>query len=249
MDLSKETTKPDAEWARELLQQISTEPERQRREQRKALQQLTTDIRELMEKISRRKPPAEPVAKRRRPLAVEVCSDEEGKHEEHASVLFVANTSRALRLLVGVPAGDAAESRSFPRVARSLVELDDRLSEKSRFRLRSSGPSRPSPAPVVCVVGKADLVSDVAAVSCSRVSDVECPSETAVQSAVRQLVALFEAARRLGAPAREREVEYLEDAPRDRRGRPVHEELVPALWGGVRQSSLRGVRLGRTPRR
>ena len=29
----------------------------------------------------------------------------------------------------------------------------------------------------------------------------------------------------------------------------MHEEFVPALWGGVRQSSLRAVRLGRTPRR
>ena len=37
MELSKEVTKPDAEWARELLQQIRTELERQRREQRKAI--------------------------------------------------------------------------------------------------------------------------------------------------------------------------------------------------------------------
>ena len=149
----------------------------------------------------------------------------------------------------GVPAGDAAESRSSPRGARSAAELEDRPSGKSRSRSQSSRPSRPSPAPAVCVVGKADLVSDVAAVSCSRVSDVELPSEAAVQSAVRQLVALLEAARRLGAPAREREVEHLEDAPRDRRGRPVYEEFEPALWGGVRQSSLRAMRLGRTPRR
>ena len=70
-----------------------------------------------------------------------------------------------------------------------------------------------------------------------------------MQSAVRQFVALFEAALRLGAPTREREVEHLEDAPRDRRGRPVHPEFVPALWDGVRQSSLRAVPLGRTPRR
>ena len=57
MDLSKEVTKPDAEWAREFLHQIRTEFERQRREQRKALQQLISDIRELMEKISRPTPP------------------------------------------------------------------------------------------------------------------------------------------------------------------------------------------------
>ena len=37
MGLSKEVTKPDAEWARELLHQIRIELEPQRREQRKAL--------------------------------------------------------------------------------------------------------------------------------------------------------------------------------------------------------------------
>ena len=98
-------------------------------------------------------------------------------------------------------------------------------------------------------MGKADLVSDVAVVSCSRVSDVEFPSEAVVQSAVQQLVALFEAACQLGAPAREHEVEHLEDDPRDRRDRPVHEEFVPVLGGGVRQSSLRGMRFRHTPRR
>ena len=232
-----------------MLQQIRTEVERQRREQRKALQLLITDIRELMEKCSRRIPPAEPAAKRRRPPAVEVYSDEEGEPEEHATALFAADTSGALRLLVGVPAGDAAESRSSPRAARSVAELEDRPSGKPCSRSRSGRPSQLSQAPAVCVGGKADLVSDVTAASCSRVSNVEFPSEAAVQRAVRKLVALFEAARRLGAPARERKVEHLEDAPRDRQGRPMHEEFVPALWDGARQSSLRGARLGRTPRR
>ena len=155
-----------------------------------------------MEKISRLTSPAAPAAKRRRPYTVKAGSDEKGEPEEHATALFVADTSGALSVLVGVPAGDAAESRSSPRVARSVAELGDRPSGKSRSRSRSSRPSQPSPAPAACVAGKADLVSDVAAVSCSRVSDVECPSEAAVQSAVRQLVALFEAARQLGAPAR-----------------------------------------------
>ena len=203
-DLSKELTKPDAEWAHELLHQIRTELERQRREQRKVIQQLITDIRELMEDISRRTPPAEPAAKRRRPLAVEICSDKDGEHEEHASALFVADTSGALSLLVKVPVCDSPETRSSPRVARSVAELEGRPSGKSRSRSQSSRPSRPSPAPAVCVVGKADLVSGVAAVLWSRVSDVEFPSEAAVQTAVRQLVALFEAPRRVGAPARER---------------------------------------------
>ena len=56
---------------------------------------------------------------------------------------------------------------------------------------------------------------------------------------MRQLVALFEVPRRLGSPSREREVVHLGDAPRARHGRPVDEEFQPALWGGVRHSSLR----------
>ena len=83
----------------------------------------------------------------------------------------------------------------------------------------------------------------------SRAGDAEVPSDAAVQSAVRQLIALFEAARQMGAPAATREVEHLEDAPRNRRGRPLHDDFVPALWGGLGHSSLRAVRLGRTPRR
>ena len=130
MDLSKEGTKPDPERARELLQQIRTKLERQRPEQRKALQQLITDIRELMEKISRRTPPAEPAATRRRPPSVEVYCDNEGGPEEHAIALFPADISEALRLLVGVPAGDVAESWSSPRVAGSMTELEDRPSGK-----------------------------------------------------------------------------------------------------------------------
>ena len=216
MDLSKGLTKRDAEWGCELLQQIRIELKCQRREQRKAFEQLIADIRELVENISRRTPPADPAAQRRRPPTVELCFDDEGEPEEHPTAVFVADTSGALRLLVGVPARDAAESRgSFP-VTRPLAEPEARLSGKSRSRSRSSRPSQPSPAPAVCVVGKADLFFDVAAVSCSRVRDVKFPSEAAVQSAAVWCVALFEAACQLGAPAREREVAHLEDAPRDR---------------------------------
>ena len=143
MDLSKEVTKPDAEWARELLQQLRIEFKRQRREQRKPFQQLITDIRELMEKSSRRMPPAEPATKRRRPIAVEICSDEEGEHEEHATALFVADTSGALSLLVGVPTSGAAESWSSPRVARSVAELEDRPSEKARLPAGYRDPLQP----------------------------------------------------------------------------------------------------------
>ena len=90
--------------------------------------------------------------------------------------------------------------------------------------------------------------SDVSVASCSRAISLEVPSEAAVQNAVRQLMALFESARQLGAPIGRCEPEHLEDAPSNRRSHPVHEEFVPALWGGVRRSSLRAVPLGRTPR-
>ena len=65
-DLSKGVAKLDAEWARELFQQIRTEFERQRRDQRKVLQQLIGGSKELMERIARRVTPEEPAAKRAR---------------------------------------------------------------------------------------------------------------------------------------------------------------------------------------
>ena len=51
LDLSKEVAMPDAERGRELIQHIRTEFERQRREQRKVLQQLIAGIKELMERL------------------------------------------------------------------------------------------------------------------------------------------------------------------------------------------------------
>ena len=54
LDLSKDVAMPDTEWARELIQQIRTEFERQRREQRKVLQQLIAGIKELMEQSAYR---------------------------------------------------------------------------------------------------------------------------------------------------------------------------------------------------
>ena len=244
MGLSKELTKPDGEWARELLEQIRAELEHQRREQRKTLQQLIADIRELMETTSRRMPPAELAAKRRRPPSVKICSDDEGVPETRATALFVADAWGVLRLLVRVPADDVAEARSSPRVTGSVAELEDGPPRKSRSRSRSVRPAAPPPVPQVCVVEKSDLVSGVATVPRSREDDVEFPLDAAVQSAVRQLVSLFEAARRLGGSARERDIEHLEDAPCDRRSHP--QDFVPALWGRVRRSSLRAVRLART---
>ena len=77
----------------------------------------------------------------------------------------------------------------------------------------------------------------------------EVPSEAAMESAVRELLAIFAAAPQLRPDVGRRDFVHLEDAPRDHRGRPVREEFVTALWGGVRRSSLRAVCLGRTPKR
>ena len=64
-DLLNDVARPDAESARELIQPIGTEFERQRREQRKVLvlQQLIAGSKELIEHIARRVAPEEPAAK------------------------------------------------------------------------------------------------------------------------------------------------------------------------------------------
>ena len=239
LGLSKEVTKPDAEWARELLQQIRTELERQRREQRKALQQLIADIRELREKTARRTPPPEPAAKSQRPLSVEVCPDEEPEPETHATAVFLVDSKRALRLLVGMHSGATAESRSSPRATGSLTELAKAPPRKSRSRSRSARASPPPSLLEIRLVGESDSVPGAGEELPSHEGEQGVPSDAAVQSAVRQLIALSEAARQMGAPAARREVEQLEDAPRNRRGRQMQEDFVPALWRGVRHSSLR----------
>ena len=109
--------------------------------------------------------------------------------------------------------------------------------------------SPPPSVPEIRLVGESDSLPGAGKVSPSPAGDEGVPSDAAVQSAVQELIALFEAACQAGAPSGRREVEHLEDAPRNRRGCLMQEEFVPALWVWVRQSSLRAVRLGRTPRR
>ena len=246
-DLSKEVAKPDTEGVPEPLQRIRTEFERQRREQRKVLQQRITSIRELMENIARRAAPEELAAKRVRPLSVEVCSDGDEGSEVRVTALFVAEPTGALGKLFDVPVPDLAEARSTSRAPESLAASEGVLLRKSPSRPRSVDPA-PSPTVEVRAAGELASASDVPVAPRPRAIAVEIPSEAAVQSAVRQLMALFEAARQFGAHIRRREPAHLDDAPHDRRGHPVHEEFVPALWSGVRRSSLRAVRLGRTPR-
>ena len=100
-DLSKETARPDVEWARELIQQMRDEFDQQLREQRKVLQHLTAGIKELMEQIARRETPEEPAAKRARPASVEISSDGGEGSEARPTALLVAEASGALGILVG----------------------------------------------------------------------------------------------------------------------------------------------------
>ena len=119
---------------------------------------------------------------------------------------------------------------------------------KSPSRPRSVAPP-PSPTAEVRLAEEQTPVSVVSAAPRLSAVSEEVPSEAAMQSAVRQLLAIFAAARQLRSDVGRRGSVHLEDAPRDHRGSPIHEEFVPALRGGVRRSSLRAVRLGRTPKR
>ena len=164
------------------------------------------------------------------------------------TALFVAEASGALGILVGVPVAELAGARSTPRATECV--------EASEEAPPTESPSRPhsvvlSPPPTADVrpAEEPTPVSVVAAAPRLSAAAENLPSEAAVQSAVRQLVAIFQAARQLSPDIGRRDPVHLEDAPRDRRGRFVREEFVPALWGGVRRSGLRAVRLGRMPKR
>ena len=194
MDLCKEVAKRDTEWVPELLWQIRAEFERQRREQRKVLQQLITGI-ELMERIARRTTSEEPAAKRVRPLSVETCSDGDGGSEVRPSALLVAEPSGALGIRAGVPVADLAEARSTPRATESVAASEEVPPMKSPSQPRSVKPSPPA-----AEVRPAEEAAPVSVVSAApRLSAVaeELPSEAAVQSAVQQLMAIFAAARQL----------------------------------------------------
>ena len=84
--------KPDAEWVRELIQQIRIEFEQQRREQRKVPQQLIGGTKELIEQIARRVTPEHPRSPPRsgRPASVEISSDGGDGSEVRSTALLVA---------------------------------------------------------------------------------------------------------------------------------------------------------------
>ena len=220
----------------ELIQQIRTEFERQRREQRKVLQQQIVGIKELMEQIARHVTPEEPAAKCARPASVRGSG-------VRPTALLVAEASGALVVLVGVPVAELAEARGTPRATESVEASEEAQPMNSPAQPRSVAPS-PSPIAEVRATEEPPPVSVGPPAPRLRAAAEEVPSETAMQSAVRHLLAIFEAARQLCPDVGWRDPVYLEDAPRDHRGRPVREEFVPALWGGVRRSSLRAVPLG-----
>ena len=154
----------------------------------------------------------------------------------------------SLGILVVVPVAELAEAQSTPRDTESVAASEDVPPMTPPSQPRSVAPS-PSPTAEIRLAEEPIPVSVVSAAPRLSAVAEEVPSEAAVQSAVRQLMAIFAAACQLRTDLGRRDPVHLEDAPRDRRGRPVHEEFVPALWGGVRRSSLRAVCLGRTPKR
>ena len=184
LDLSKEAARPDAEWARELVQQIKTEFERQRREQRKVLQQLTAGVKELMEQFARRVAPEEADAKRARPASVETSSNGGEGSEVRPTALLVAEASGALGVLVGVPLAELAEGRSTPRATESVEASEEAQPGKFPCQPRSAAPSS-SPIAEVRAAEEPTPVSVVSAAPRLRPAAEEIPSEAAVQSAMR----------------------------------------------------------------
>ena len=244
-DLSKKVAKPNAEWTRGLLQQIRTEFERQRREQRKLVQLLSAGIKELMERIARRVTPEQPAAKRVRPPSMETCSYGDEGSDVRPTALVAAEPPGSLGILVGVPVPELAETRSTLRATESVAATEEVPAMESPTQPRSVAPS-PSPTAEVRLAEEPTLLPIVSAAPRSSAVAEKVPSDAAVESAVRQLMAVFAAARRLGIDVGPRDSVHLQDVPRDGRGRPVQEELVPAPWGRVHRSRLRASRLGRT---
>ena len=144
----------------------------------------------------------------------------------------MADASGALGILVGVPLAELAEAWSTPTAAESVEASEEAQPVKFSSQPRSAAPS-PSPITKVRSAEEPTPVSVVSAAPRPRTAVEEIPSEAAVQSVMRQLLAIFEAARQRRPDVGLRDLLYLEDAPCDRRGRPVREESVPVLWGGA----------------
>ena len=201
------------------------------------MQQLIAGIKELMQQIVCHAIPEEPAAKRARPLSVKVCSVRDEGSEVRPIALLVAEASGALGILVVLLVAELAEVRSTPRATESVEASEEVPPMTSPPRPRSVSPS-PSPTAEVRLAEEPTPVSVVwAAPRLSAVAE-EVPFEAKVQSAARQLMAVFAPARQQRTGVGRRDSVHLEDASGDRRGRPVHEEFVPVLWGGVRRSSL-----------
>lgn len=188
--------KPDTEWLRELVQQVRAEFASQPREQRKTLQHLITGTKELIEKSARRAASEEPSAKRARPASVEISSNGDERPEMRSIALLVAEASGVLDILVGVPVAEPAEAPSTPRVTESVEASEETQPVKLPCRQRFAAPSL-SAVVGLYVAEKPAPVSVASATPRSRIVIEEIHSETAVHSAMQQLLEIVEAARQL----------------------------------------------------
>ena len=112
------------------------------------------------------------------------------------SALLVAEASGALGILVGVLGAELAGARSTPRATESVDASEEAPRMKSSSQPRSAAAS-PSPTVEVRPSGEPTPASAVLAAPPPRLAADEVPSKPAVQIAVRQLIAIFAAARQL----------------------------------------------------
>ena len=116
--------------------------------------------------------------------------------EVRPTVLLVAETSGPLGILVGLPVAELAEARSTARAIESLAASEEVPPMKSPSQRRSVAPSL-SPTAEVRLAGEPIAVSVVPAAPRLSAFAEEVPSEAAVQTTVRQLIAIFAAAGQL----------------------------------------------------
>ena len=179
LDLSKDVAQPDTEWIRELVQQIRTEFERQRGEQRKTPQQPTAGIEDLTEKIARGGASEEPTAKRTRPASAEISFDGGEGSEVRPTALRVAEASAALGILVGVPLSDLAEPHRTPRATGSAEASEETQPVELSSQPRHGAPS-PSPVAELHAAEETTPVSVASALPRPSTAAEGIPSEAAV---------------------------------------------------------------------
>ena len=146
-----------------------------------------------------------------------------------------------------MPLAELAEARSTPRATESVEASEEAQPAQFSSQPRSAAPS-PSPIADIRAAEEPTRVSVALAAPRPSMAAKEISFAAAVQSAMQQFLGIVEGARHLRPAVGLPDLLCLEEAPRDRRGRPVRKHFVPVLWGGVRRSSFHAVRLGKTPR-